>query len=185
MERCTATNEAAVREAGMIESFAPVAGPGARVLVLGSMPGQASLDAGQYYAYGHNAFWRIMGRLLNFDRDSKYEHRCALLTDNRIALWDVIATCKRPGSLDASIEPGTIRINDFGTFFSRNAAIGTVFFNGRKAESLFMKRVAPTLKGRSAMRFVALPSTSPAHAALRFEQKLEAWRQVVEAARGP
>lgn len=155
--------------------FPPVESPGARVLILGSLPGQASIDAQQYYAHPRNAFWPIMRELAG--ASGSYESRCASLMDSGIALWDVLQSSVRPGSLDASIRPGTAVANDFDVFFERQGAIRLVAFNGRKAEELFRRFVQPV--GSDEYRFASLPSTSPAHAAMSLEHKLAAWRGIL------
>lgn len=158
--------------------FAPVAGSDARVLILGSMPGDVSLQQQQYYAHPRNAFWKIMARLLGFDVEADYHARTQALLQHRIALWDVLQACERRGSLDSAIVGSSIVSNDFGGFFAQHPAIDRVFFNGRKAETEFRRRVMPTLQYE--LRCQRLPSTSPAMAGMTFEQKLEAWRVVVQ-----
>jgi hypoxanthine-DNA glycosylase len=154
--------------------FPPVAAPDARILILGSMPGQASLNAGRYYAHPRNAFWPIIGELLDFSPDLPYPQRLQVLQAAGIALWDVIAACERSGSLDAAIVPDSIRANDFAAFFAVHREIRDVFFNGAAAEQVFRRHVAPRLS-LAGLRFRRLPSTSPAHAAQGFAQKLAAW----------
>ena len=154
--------------------FSPVAAPDARILILGSMPGQASLNAGQYYAHPRNAFWPIMGELLGFSPGLSYPQRLQVLQAAGIALWDVIAACERPGSLDAAIVPDSIRANDFAVFFAVHREIRDVFFNGAAAEQAFRRHVAPR-PPLAGLRFRRLPSTSPAHAVQGFAQKLAAW----------
>lgn len=145
------------------------------------MPGDESLKQQQYYAHPRNGFWRIMMTLLGQRPALSYEQRVALLAEHRIALWDVLKTCQRPGSLDTSIVNGSEVINDFNDFFARHPGIQKIFFNGRKAEQLYRSRVLPVLSDQY-VRVPArcLPSTSPAMASLNFEQKLEQWRQVLE-----
>ncbi len=154
--------------------FPPVAAPDARILILGSMPGQASLNAGQYYAHARNVFWPIMGELLGFSPGLPYPQRLLLLQAAGVALWDVIAACERSGSLDAAIVPDSIRANDFAAFFAVHREIRDVFFNGAAAEQAFRRHVAPRLS-LAGLSFRRLPSTSPAHAAQGFAQKLAAW----------
>jgi double-stranded uracil-DNA glycosylase len=161
-----------------VHSFAPIADQNAEVLVLGSMPGEASLAAGQYYAHPQNAFWRIMSALLELDPASAYASRIEALKSARIALWDVLHSCKREGSLDAMIERDTQIANDFRTFLRKHPRITRVFFNGAKAEACFKRHVLRKIE-TAAMTYVRLPSTSPANASVSFEKKLEAWRIVV------
>jgi double-stranded uracil-DNA glycosylase len=167
-----------VANAVLVQSFAPVADRRAEVLILGSMPGRDSLAAGQYYAHPRNLFWAIMAAMLGFEPQLRYRDRLNALRTARIALWDVMHSCKRAGSLDASIEAGTIEPNDFASFFGRHRRIARVFFNGTTAEATYLRHVLPSVEPLG-LRYARLPSTSPAHAALSFEMKLAAWRIVL------
>jgi len=160
-----------------IHSFTPIASAGSRVLILGSMPGVASLHAAQYYAHPRNAFWPIMGQLLGFAPAVGYRHRVAALKNSRIAVWDVLQSCIRQGSGDDSIDDESIVVNNFNAFFARHRQVERVFFNGMKAESSFRRLVLPYLE-RTGFRLKRLPSTSPAHASLTLAQKFEAWQAV-------
>ena len=155
------------------QGFAPVARSDARILILGSMPGVASLEATQYYAFSRNVFWKIMADLFSAGPELDYPLRLKILTENQIALWDVVKLCHRPGSLDSAISGDGLAINDFNAFFTRHAHISRVFFNGQKAADLFKKRVVPGIEGN--YEYHTLPSTSPAHAARSYAAKLEAW----------
>lgn len=137
------------------------------------MPGAASLAKGQYYAYERNAFWDIMGELFDAGRDKSYAQRTRILKQNGVALWDVLDACVRPGSLDADIRDA--EANDFGAFFKTYRGIGRIAFNGGTAEKFFRRNIETPEN----MDLVRLPSTSPAHAALRFDQKLKAWRRAL------
>lgn len=162
-------------------SFPAVEDQDARVLILGSMPGKASLEANEYYAHPRNAFWPILREFLGFDSDADYAHRLTVLKQHGIALWDVMHCCVREGSLDSDIEDDSIEPNDFETLFATHSGIEGIYFNGAKAELAFERHVVPTLSAR--FRDIArtrLPSTSPAHAAMSFSQKLEAWRVVLD-----
>ncbi|MBI1397174.1 MAG: DNA-deoxyinosine glycosylase [Betaproteobacteria bacterium] len=159
-------------------SFDPIADRHAETLVLGSMPGVRSLAAGQYYAHPQNAFWRIVSELLHLPADASYRVRTRALVAARIALWDVLASCERPGSLDTMIRRETEIANDFKAFFAGHPGITRVFFNGAKAEASFRRHVLPHL-GHRTFHFARLPSTSPAHASLPFAAKLEAWRAIL------
>jgi double-stranded uracil-DNA glycosylase len=157
-----------------VAGFPPIADERATLLILGSMPGAASLAAHQYYAHPHNVFWRIMARVNGFAPDAPYPLRVSALQSARIAVWDVLKFCERPGSLDASIVRASEVANDFAAFFAQHPAIVGVLFNGAAAEASFKRHCAPLLSDPR-LRFQRLPSTSPAHATLRFEQKLAAW----------
>jgi hypoxanthine-DNA glycosylase len=154
--------------------FAPVCGPDATLLILGSLPGTRSLETGEYYAHARNAFWRIMSEL--FGANGDYRQRCETLVRARVALWDVLAESVRPGSLDTAIRMDTARVNDFPGFLEVHPDIGTIGFNGRKAETMFRRLVVPQL-GTPIPELVTLPSTSPAHATLTVDDKLRIWRE--------
>jgi len=155
--------------------FEPVADSNSEVLILGSMPGRESLAAEQYYAHRRNAFWKIMSDLLEFEPNASYDARLQALKTARIALWDVLQSCTRTGSLDSNIDTGSISVNDFRSFFRTHAKIQAVFFNGAMAESAYQRYVLPAVDSLP-ISYMRLPSTSPAHASLSYEQKLHAWR---------
>ena len=160
-------------------SFAYVADSDARILILGSIPGRESLKAERYYAHPRNQFWAIMRTLLGFAPDTPYADRLLELQRQGIALWDVMHSCQRAGSLDASIEPDSIQANDFVTFFQDHAPIRRVFFNGATAQATYNKHVLPRLPALP-LRYLRLPSTSPAHASLSFALKLDAWKHILD-----
>jgi TDG/mug DNA glycosylase family protein len=161
------------------KGFKPIIGGKPKVLILGSMPGAESLRQQQYYAHTRNLFWEIMGQLFQFSAAADYNERSALLVTHRIALWDVIAQCQRPGSLDTAIVSESIVINDFAGLFFEYPTIEYVFFNGRKAESEFMKRVQPTLVDLSIdLKYELLPSTSPANASINKTEKFQKWSRI-------
>ena len=162
-----------------VKSFAPIENADAKILILGSMPGEASLRAGQYYAHPRNLFWHIMGELLGTDPASPYSQRTQALKSARIALWDVLRSCRRKGSLDSNIDGGSLVPNDFGTFFRRHPEITHVFFNGSKAEECYRKHVRSSIKVEP-IEYLRLPSTSPANASVSHERKLEAWRAITK-----
>ena len=153
--------------------FPPIAAPDARVLILGTMPSEASLQKQQYYGYGRNAFWPILYALWDEPFEEDYEKRCRFLTGRGIALWDVLAACDRPGSADAAIrnpEP-----NDMAAFAAGHPRIERLFFNSANAAALYERLAQPD--PFSGVGRQTLPSTSPARA-MRFEDKLEQWRPV-------
>lgn len=162
----------------LARSFPPLAGVQARVLILGSMPGQASLNAAQYYAHPRNAFWPIMGALVGAGPELLYPRRVERLQAAGIALWDVLAECERPGSLDADIVAATAQANDFAGLLAGLPALRAIAFNGSAAEQAFRRHVLPGLPELRAT-LLRLPSTSPAHAARSLVQKLAEWRAVL------
>lgn len=162
----------------VLRCFDYVARDDARVLILGSMPGKASLAAQEYYAYRHNAFWRIMGDLLGAGPELPYAQRLERLKAAGIALWDVMAACERASSLDADIVGTSVLANDFRGFFASHRGIRQVFFNGGTADASFRRLVLPTLAGHD-LALTRLPSTSPAHAARSYAEKLAAWSAIV------
>ncbi|HAF45497.1 MAG: DNA-deoxyinosine glycosylase [Sideroxydans sp. GWF2_59_14] len=159
-----------------LHSFPPVADEQSNLLILGSMPGKESLKQKQYYAHPQNAFWKIMGDLVGAHPTLPYQQRLSALTAAHIALWDVLKTCERQGSLDSNIQNETA--NDFASFFKNHPHITHVFFNGAKAEQSFKKFVLGKQK-LPPLKFVRLPSTSPAHAGMRYAEKLQAWKTAV------
>jgi len=161
-----------------VSSFPPVARRDARALVLGSMPGVASLEAQRYYAHSRNLFWPIMTELFGFEADLSYGGRLEALNSSGVALWDVLARCERQGSLDSDIEPGSIEVHDFDAFFQRHPRVERVLCNGGAAFQLYRRRVLPQLS--AALRelpLLQMPSTSPANAGVRREEKLARWRE--------
>ena len=163
-------------------SFPPVARAGARVLVLGSMPGVASLEAQQYYAHPRNAFWWVMEELFGVDRALPYGERTKALAAEGVALWDVLAECRREGSLDADIERDSIVPNDLAGFLDTHRRVHALCFNGRKSREVFDRHVAKALPDaiRDRVSLHDLPSTSPAHAGMTWETKRDKWAVVKE-----
>jgi double-stranded uracil-DNA glycosylase len=162
-----------------IYSFEPIEDEHAETLILGSIPGQASLAAGQYYAHHRNAFWLILTKLLQIDPAAPYETKIQALKSARIALWDVLQSCKRTGSLDSGIETDTLITNDFRTFFREHKKIKQVFFNGAKAEACFKRHILRHTN-LDCISFTRLPSTSPANATISFTHKLAAWQLILD-----
>jgi len=155
-----------------IESFAPVVDENSVVLILGSIPSIKSLMKSEYYAHPQNAFWFIMSQLFDFERDLEYRQRLEILLKNRVALFDVIGSCERIGSLDSAIK--TPKHQNFEQFFQKYPKIKHVFCNGGKAYSEFTK----IYKGENII--YQLPSTSPAFAKMKKEEKLDRWRRITD-----
>ena len=138
---------------------------------------QRAIAENEYYAHPQNAFWRIMRELVG--ADGSYVERCSALQRGQIALWDVLASSVRPGSLDADIQMSTANVNDFEHFFAAHSNIERICFNGQKAAKIFSDRVPYNLVG-SRIQLLTLPSTSPAHAAMHFDEKLRRWREGID-----
>jgi TDG/mug DNA glycosylase family protein len=185
-KQCASPNNMSKQEAGrenaeVSKGFPPIARQDARVLVLGSLPSRASLRARQYYAHPRNAFWTIMLEIAG--ADGSYASRCRSLREQGIAVWDVLSSSVRPGSLDADIDMTSAVPNDFEGFLAGHRDIRLVCFNGRKAQQLFERYVQPLQRHREPA-LALLPSTSPANASLTMAEKLEAWRGIIEPALG-
>jgi double-stranded uracil-DNA glycosylase len=150
--------------------FEPIATPAAKVLVLGTLPGQESLRRGEYYANPRNAFWRIVEEIFGIPAAIPYAERVRRLSEAGVALWDVCAAAHRPGSLDLSIRHDSVVPNDFAAFLEAHPRIRLIAFNGAKAGALFRKHV----KGIP-VPCIDLPSTSPAHAAMALSEKVRLW----------
>jgi len=179
--------------AEIITGFPPISQPHAHTLILGSMPSAQSLKKQQYYAHPRNGFWPIVADLFGIE-ESGYEARARAIADAGLAIWDVMRACTRPGSLDADIDKHSIVPNDFAAFYTSHTNIDRVFFNGAKAESVYLRMVLPELvdvknDGKEGakdenpipnMHYQRLPSTSPAHAAMSLAEKKQAWRTIAD-----
>ena len=155
-------------------SFDPVYAPGARVLIVGSMPSVKSLADAQYYAHPRNAFWPILFEVFGTEWTDDYEAKKELIRYNGLVLWDVAGVCEREGSLDSNMRD--IQFNDFASLYASCPDIHTVLCNGSAAHSLFVK--SGFAGGRKVVR---LPSTSPAYT-MAYAKKLEAWRAALNEA---
>ncbi len=160
----------------LLYSFPPIADANARILILGSMPGQASLDACQYYAHKRNLFWPLLGNMLGFDSTLPYQAKVASLIKARVAVWDVLQSCQRQGSLDVHIRHEVP--NDFPSFLNEHRDIQAIFFNGDKAATSF-KRFVQSQLDRPDLALIRLPSTSPANASQSYTIKQQQWQQIL------
>ena len=149
----------------------PVVGDGARILLLGSFPSEPSLVAGEYYANRRNQFWPLLAAVFGFDVDTPYEQRIDAAKSHGVALWDVVHSCRRAGSMDAKIDRKTLMVNDFSSLLQASPGIERVFLNGLTAFDLFNAHVTTGLPA------VRLPSSSAAMT-MSFAVKLAAWRAV-------
>jgi hypoxanthine-DNA glycosylase len=152
------------------KSFPPVVDENTRLLVLGSLPGEASLAAQRYYAHPRNLFWRLIGLVIGEDLEPlPYEARLATLLKHHIGLWDVVAEAAREGSLDAAIRDP--EHNDLLTLVESLPSLRAVAFNGATSAKVGARLLAPVA---DRLALIRLPSSSPAYAG-RWELKVQAW----------
>lgn len=158
-----------------IYSFPPIWNSDCKVLILGSMPGKESLLQEQYYAHSRNSFWKILFSILNEDFSMEYLDRKQLLKNHHFALWDVLQHCEREGSLDSAIK--NEYPNAIVALIKDSPHLKAVFFNGQKSASSFKKWI-----GYSELEipYHILPSTSPAHAGITFQMKLDIWQTTIK-----
>lgn len=163
-----------------LSSFDALIGADCRVLVLGSMPGARSLALSQYYAHAQNLFWPFMQELCGASPALAYPERVLSLHSAGIGLWDVLQHCERTGSLDSAIVPGSEQANDLVGLLLGNPSIRLLAFNGNKATDAYRRHVLPSWPAGLSDRVasIALPSTSPANAAIARADKLAAWLQL-------
>ena len=167
------TNDGVIK-IGVISSFEPVVQIDARVLILGTMPSVESLRSHQYYGNKRNQFWTIVYALFDRAPEPSYESRVAFLRKNRIALWDVLSSCDRVGSLDSNIRNEVV--NDLQRFLEAYHNITAIFFNGGKAFDVFEKHIGfDNLR----LQYSKMPSTSPANT-ISMSAKLREWNLVRE-----
>lgn len=153
-----------------------MAQPDAKILILGSMPGQASLDAQQYYGHPRNQFWPLMQQLFAVESTLPYAERLTALQQAGVALWDVIGVCQRQGSLDSAIQQHSVAFNPLLEFCQTLPQLRQIWLNGGKAASSFLQYQRQQQWLATGIHIRQLPSTSPAHASLNFEAKLRLWR---------
>jgi len=154
-------------------AFPPIVNSDCRILLLGTMPGDRSLRLQQYYGHAGNHFWKLIYTLFEEPLDTDYERRKAFLLQHEIALWDVLESCTCEGSLDSNIKNEVV--NDFPAFYEQYPAITHIFFDSKKAEQFYLKYV----KKSERKIYHSLPSPSRANASKTFEQKLEAWKELL------
>ena len=154
-------------------SFDPISDTETTVLILGTMPGDKSLEKGEYYGHSRNRFWKIISTITNNDLPLTYFSKKTLLLDSKIGIWDVVHKANRKGSFDSAIEDE--EPNDLDKFFAEHKNIKIVGFNGTKAEKLFDKY----FDRKSGLKYISLPSTSPANTGIDFEDICNAWREIL------
>ena len=153
-------------------SFPPLINSSAKILILGSLPGEESLKQAQYYAHPRNAFWKIMFTIFNEAYCEDYSKKCELLLKNHIALWDMVHSGSRKGSLDSDIRNEVP--NDIECLLKEYQGISTILLNGKKAEAMYNRYFH-----QIPINTITLPSTSPANARMNFDAKLNLWETAI------
>lgn len=154
-------------------SFPPISNENSRILVLGSLPGDKSLELGEYYGHPRNRFWKILSTITNKELPTAYAEKKEFLFKSGIGVWDVAHKATRKGSMDSAMkdeEP-----NDLDAFIANHKNLTVIGFNGKKAELLFNK----FFKRQSSLRYVSLPSSSPANAGINFEDICTSWSRLL------
>ncbi|SCW92007.1 G/U mismatch-specific uracil-DNA glycosylase [Sphingobium faniae] len=154
-------------------AFPPSVDEGTNLLILGSLPGDASIRQGEYYAHRGNAFWSLIGDVLGEDlRGLPYAMRLKRLRERGVGLWDVIESADREGSLDSAIRGAELR--DLSTFVARLPLLRVIAFNGKAAAFHGRRQIGAA----SGLALIDLPSSSGAYASMSREKKAEAWRHL-------
>ena len=154
-------------------SFEPITNKNIKTLILGTLPGDKSIELQEYYGHSRNRFWKIISRITNSQLPENYDEKKILLAKSKIAVWDVAHKADRKGSLDTAIfkeEP-----NDLNRFIKDHPNLKTIVFNGKKAESLFDKY----FERKDNLKYYSLPSTSPANARYSLDKIVEVWKKII------
>jgi hypoxanthine-DNA glycosylase len=154
-------------------SLDPISNSDAVILILGSLPGDKSLELGEYYGHPRNRFWKIISTITNNNFPLSYSDKKELLLKSKIGIWDIAYKANRKGSLDSAIKDEIP--NDLDNFIARHKNLKVIGFNGRKAEALFDKY----FDRKSHLKYFSLPSTSPANAGIDFDNICKLWRQIL------
>ena len=154
-------------------SFGPISNSETSVLILGTMPGDKSIELNEYYGHSRNRFWKIISTITDNDIPLTYTDQKALLLKTKIGIWDVAHKANRKGSLDSAIE--NEEPNDLDSFIARHKSLKVVSFNGTKSQALFDKY----FNRQSGLKYISLPSTSPANTGIDFDNICKQWRQLL------
>ncbi|WP_116788382.1 DNA-deoxyinosine glycosylase [Flavobacterium psychrotrophum] len=157
----------------MKKAFAPIVDTSCTMLILGTMPGEKSLELQEYYGNRGNQFWKLLFTIFGREMTHNYDDKKALLKNNHIALWDVLEYCEREGSLDSNIKNEVA--NDFTKFYKEYPNIKKVFFSSKNAAAYYDKYVGRV----EGIEYTVLPSPSGANATMSFDKKLEIWKSIL------
>jgi len=154
------------------KSFSPIIYSDTKILIFGSLPGKKSLELQQYYGHARNRIWKILSHLTGSDVPVTYQQKKELLYKNKIGLWDVAHSAHREGSLDSNIKDESP--NDIESLLDNYSSIKVIGFNGKKSEKMFYKYFTE----KTDIKYVPLPSTSPANMVISFEDICARWSQL-------
>ena len=154
-------------------SFDPISNSDTTILILGTMPGDKSLELGEYYGHPRNRFWKIISTITNNELPLTYSDKKGLLLKSKIGIWDVVHKAYKKGNLDSAIED--VEPNDLDDFIARHKNLKVIGFNGTKSEELFDKY----FDRKSSLKYISLPSTSPANTGIDFDNICKLWRQIL------
>lgn len=155
------------------QSFESIISLEPRILILGSLPGDLSLELNQYYVHPRNRFWKMMFEIFGTGFSEDYEVRKQLILQNKLALWDVAHSAERKGSMDVDMK--NVSPNQIHELLTEHPTIEKIIFNGKKAEQLFWKY----FDKKTSIEYISLPSTSPANAQFSYERLIEIWKNAI------
>jgi TDG/mug DNA glycosylase family protein len=161
-----------------VHSIEPIIGRNPRIIILGSMPGIISINAIQYYANPRNLFWMVLADLFGIDINCSYESKVQQVQQLPIIIWDTLKSCHREGSLDSKILSTDLEANDIGALLKQFPTVQAIAFNGGASAKYFDRLVKPQLSKDLSVELFKMPSTSPANAGMKQQQKLEIWRKL-------
>mgnify|MGYP001161485318 FL=1 len=163
-----------IKNSDFSKSFEPVIFNDTEILVLGSLPGKKSIELNQYYGHPRNRMWNILSKIINSEISTDYASKKLFLKKYKIGLWDVAHGAERKGSLDSNIKREIP--NDIQSLLIDFPSIKVIGFNGKKSESMFNKFFKP----KPQIKYVSLPSSSPANMAISFEDICSRWSELLK-----
>ncbi|MGV0965537.1 DNA-deoxyinosine glycosylase [Empedobacter falsenii] len=155
------------------QSFTAIISEQPKILILGSLPGDLSLEVNQYYGHPRNRFWKMIFEIFETEFSEDYEVRKQLILQNKLALWDVVHSAYRKGSMDVDMK--NVSPNQIDELLNKHPTIEKIIFNGKKAEQLFWKY----FDEKTSIEYISLPSTSPANAQFSYERLIEFWKNAI------
>lgn len=163
----------------MDHSFNAVCDKNTQLLILGSLPGKRSIAEQQYYAHPRNTLWPILCSWIQIPVSLSYQERLSAALERGIGFWDVVAEAERPGSLDSNIASSTVHYNPIDQLILSLPKLTAIILNGGAAMTLFRRAGFDRVAAERGIDFFQLPSTSPAHASLSYDEKRVAWHSVL------